>query len=96
VKNASTTARRKNLSGTPHQRELKVKHQLTQDMFQKMLEGLEDLSPEERAILENQDFITEDEADIIMSRRAKEEPGESVSLDEVLAEAGIPRRRRTA
>jgi hypothetical protein len=96
LKNPATTTRRKNLSGAPHQRELKVQHQLTEDMFQKMLEGLEDLSPDERAILKDQDFITEDEADLIMGRRAKEEPGESVSLDEVLAEAGIPRRRRSA
>lgn len=90
-----TITRRKNLSGTPHQRELKVKHQLTEDMFQKMLEGLEDLSPEERAILKDQDFITEDEADIIMGRRANEEGG-FVDADEVFRELGIPRRRRTA
>ena len=61
-----------------------------------MLEGLEDLSPEERAILKDNDFITEDEADLIMGRRAKEEPGDSVSLDDVLAKAEIPRRRRSA
>jgi hypothetical protein len=89
-----TTARRKNLSGTPHQRELKVKHQLTEYMFQGMLEALENLSPEERAILKDQDFITEDEADIIMSHRAMNEPGESIPYEEVLAEAGIPLRRR--
>jgi len=65
LKNGTTT-RGKNLSGTPHQRELKVKHRLTEHMFQQVLEGLEDLSPEERALLNDNDFITEDEADLIM------------------------------
>jgi hypothetical protein len=92
----STTTRGKKLSGTPHQRELKVKHRLTEHMFQQMLEGLEDLSPEERALLKDQDFITEDEADIIVHKRAMEEPGESVPYEEVLAENGIPLRRRSA
>jgi len=93
----SSTTRRKNLSGTPHQRELKLKHKLTEAMFQEMLEGLEGLSPEERAILKDPDFITEDEADVIIHGRDLEEPaGELFSLDEVLAENGIPRRRRSA
>ena len=93
----NTIARRKNLSGTPHQRELKVKHQLTEHMFQQMLEGLEDLSPEERAMLEDPDFITEDEAERITHGRDLAEPaGKLYSLDEVLAENGIPRRRRSA
>ena len=66
-------------------------------MFQEMLEGLEGLSPEERAILKDPDFITEDEAEIIIHGRDLEEPaGELFSLDEVLAENGIPRRRRSA
>lgn len=59
-----------------------------------MLEMLAGLTPAERRTLKDSDFITEDEADIIVSDRRSTEP--AVSLDEVLAEAGIPRRRRSA
>jgi hypothetical protein len=48
----------------------------------------------ERATLKNPDFITEDEADLIYIDREPEEP--THSLDEVLAEAGIQRRRRSS
>jgi hypothetical protein len=59
-----------------------------------MLEMLADLTPAERASLEEPDFITEDEADMIVSNRRINEP--TVSLDEVLAESGVPRRKRIA
>jgi hypothetical protein len=90
-----TAPRRKNLSGTPHQRELKVQHQLTEYMFQGMLDALAGLTPTERAILKDPDFITEDEAERITHGRDLAEPaGKLYSLDEVLAENGIPRRTR--
>jgi hypothetical protein len=59
-----------------------------------MLDMLAGLTPAERASLQEPDFITEDEADIIISNRRIDEP--TVSLDEVLAEACVPRRRRIA
>jgi hypothetical protein len=40
------------------------------------------------------DFITEDEADIIVSDRRSKEP--SVALDQVFAEIGYTRRRQRA
>ena len=51
-----------------------------------MLEMLADLTPEERALLEEPDFITEDEADVIVSNRRINEPGPSISLEELFAE----------
>ncbi|HVY94826.1 MAG TPA: hypothetical protein VHA14_18820 [Bryobacteraceae bacterium] len=45
-------------------------------------------------MLANPDFITEDEADLIVCHRRRNET--TVPLDEALKEAGIPRRRRTA
>jgi len=73
-----------------------TEHNLTKEQYQAMLEMLAGLTPAERALLEDPDVITEDEADIIWSDRAMAEDGGSVSLDEVLAENGIPRRRRRA
>ncbi len=55
------------------------------------------LSPAERASLEDPNFITEDEAEIILAERAMNEPGRSIPLEEILKEFGQqPRRRRTA
>jgi len=76
------------------QQALKAKHKLSNRQFQQMLEMLAGLTPAERASLQEPDFITEDEADIIVSNRRIDEP--TVSLDEVLAEAGVPSRRRIA
>jgi hypothetical protein len=76
------------------QQALKARHKLSNRQFQQMLEMLADLTPAERASLEEPDFITEDEADIIVSNRRINEP--TVSLDEVLAESGVPRRKRIA
>ena len=76
------------------QQALKARHELSNRQFQQMLEMLADLTPAEHASLEEPDFITEEEADNIVSNRRINEP--TVSLDEVLAEAGVPRRRRIA
>lgn len=61
--------------------------------MRKLIAGL---SPAERAMLKDPDFITEDEADLIVSDRSMKEPGRSYSLDEVLAEMGYTRRRQRA
>lgn len=52
------------------------------------------LSLAEREMLADKDFITEDEADLIVCYRRRNE--QTVQLDEVLKEAGIPRRQRRA
>ena len=56
------------------QQALKARHKLSNRQFQQMLEMLADLTPDERASLEEPDFITEDEADIIVSNRRINEP----------------------
>jgi hypothetical protein len=71
-----------------------TKARLSDREYQRMLKMLADLTPAERASLKNPDFITEDEADIIVSDRRMTEP--TVSLDEVLADIGLPRSRRRA
>jgi hypothetical protein len=70
------------------------KRGLSDEMYADMLEMLKGLSAAERKTLADPDFITEDEADLIHSDRAMKEPGRSYSLDEVLQELGIPRRKR--
>jgi hypothetical protein len=60
-----------------------------------MREMIAALTPAERLTLKDPDFITEDEADLIMSDRALAE-GPTIPLDVVLKELGIPRRRRRA
>jgi hypothetical protein len=88
---------RKNRSGTIRQLELKAKHKLTDQMFQDMLEMLAGLTAAERETLKDADFITEDEADLIVSDRSMDVPGESTSADEIFAEYGyVPRSRRNA
>ena len=53
------------------------------------------LTPAERRTLKDPDFITEDEADLIMSDRAVKEPGKSITAEERFAEIGYtPRSRR--
>jgi hypothetical protein len=69
------------------------KRRLSDRQYAEMLEMLKGLSAAERKTLADPDFITEDEADLIYCDRAMKEPGRSCSLDEVLAENGIPRRR---
>ena len=49
------------------------------------------LSPAERAILSDPNFITEDEADLIMSDRSFNEPGPRISFDELLRQEGLTR-----
>lgn len=79
------------------QQTLKARHKLSNRQFQQMLEMLADLTTEERALLGEPDFITEDEADVIVSNRRINEPGASISLEELFAEEGyVPRPRRRA
>ncbi len=58
-----------------------------------MLKGL---SAAERKKLADPDFITEDEADNIYCDRALADPEPFISLEDALAENGIPLRRRRA
>jgi hypothetical protein len=58
-----------------------------------MLEMLAGLTPAERLQLASPDFITEDEADIIVCNRRSDEP--TIPADQVFAEIGYtPRRQR--
>jgi hypothetical protein len=47
------------------------------------------LSDEERAMLADPDWVTEDDADAIISKRREREPGKNVSLEDVLRENGF-------
>jgi hypothetical protein len=71
---------------------MKTRSNLSGREHQHMLEMLAGLTPAERRQLRDPDFITEDEADIIVSNRRSKEP--SVALDQVFAEIGYTRRRR--
>jgi len=71
-----------------------TKTKLSGRQYQQMLKMLAELTPTERASLKDPDFITEDEADIIVSDRRLTEP--TVPLAEVLAEIDVLRRRRRA
>ena len=73
-----------------------TKANLSRREYQQMLKMLAELTPAERASLKDPDFITEDEADIIVSDRRSMEPGKRISIDELFADLGIPRRRRSA
>lgn len=67
--------------------------ELSPQQFREMREMLAGLTPAERAGLLDPEFITEDEADIIIGKRRLTEP--TVSMDEVFGESDyIPRRRR--
>jgi hypothetical protein len=82
---------------TTHQAALKARHKLSDKQFREMLEMLAQLTPAERATLKDPDFITEDEADILVSDRRMKEPGKWISAEELFAETGhIPRHRRSA
>jgi hypothetical protein len=84
---------RANLSD--RQAALKAKHKLSNQQFQQMLEMLAGLTSAERASLKDPDFITEDEADIIVSNRRAKEPGRRIPIEEIFAEMGYtPRRSR--
>jgi hypothetical protein len=61
-----------------------------------MLEMLKELTAAERASLKNPDFITEDEADLIVSDRRMKAGGPSIPLEQILKERGILHRRRSA
>jgi len=78
------------------QEELKRRHQLSDRQFGDMLEMLAGLTPAERATLRDSDFITEDEADLIVSDRRAAEPGPTISAEELFAEFGYTPRRRKA
>jgi hypothetical protein len=73
---------------------MKTRTKLSAKQYQEMREMLAGLTPAERATLADPDFITEDEADLIVCDRRDDEP--TYSLDEVLAELGIPRRKLRA
>lgn len=74
---------------------MKTTANLSAEQYREMREMLADLTPAERASLRDPEFITEDEADIIISDRRMKEPGRWISSDELFAETGdIPRRRR--
>jgi hypothetical protein len=53
------------------------------------------LTYDERALLPDPDWVTEDDADSIMARRAEREPGKRASLEQVLRENGIHSHLRT-
>jgi hypothetical protein len=63
---------------------------------EEMKELIASLSPAERKLLRDPNFITEDEADLIMSDRSFNEPGPRISLDQLLKENGMTRRRKKA
>jgi hypothetical protein len=77
--------------GTSHQLELKVRHGLSDREFAEMLEMLENLTVAERRGLENPDFITEDEADMIVINRRR--GGRSIPAEDVIAEFYPPKQR---
>ena len=53
------------------------------------------LSPSERAILRDPNFITEDEADIIVTQRTMNELEPTITFDELLRQEGRVRKRPT-
>ena len=63
---------------------------------EEMKELIASLSPAERKLLRDPNFISEDEADLIMSDRGFNEPELTISLDELLKENGMTRRRKKA
>jgi len=74
---------------------MKTTADLSAEQYREMREMLAELTPAERASLRDPEFITEDEADIIISDRRMKETGHWISSEELFAETGyIPRRRR--
>jgi hypothetical protein len=76
---------------TSHQLELKARHRLSDREFAEMLEMLGALTPEEKRGLEAPDFITEDEADMIVVNRRR--GGRGIPAEEVIAEFRPPKQR---
>jgi hypothetical protein len=66
---------------------------LPESQLHQMLEVLASLTSAERARLKDPDFITEDDADLILCDRRNSEP--TLPLDEILTEMGTPPRRRS-
>ncbi|HWE52646.1 MAG TPA: hypothetical protein VG273_22835 [Bryobacteraceae bacterium] len=84
---------------TSHQLALKAQNKLSDREFAEMMDMLEELTPAERRGLENPDFITEDEADMIVihRREARDKGRPSIPAAEVLKEFGLaPGRKRRA
>jgi hypothetical protein len=75
---------------------IKTRAKLSAFQHRQMLEMLKEPTPAEHVPLKNADFITEDEADIIVSYRRMKEGGPSIPLEQVLKERGIPHRRRSS
>jgi hypothetical protein len=77
---------------------MKTTANLSAQQHREMTQMLDQLTPAERATLNDPNFITEDEADLIIcDRRDKEESGPNIPLDRILKEFGrSPRRRKTA
>jgi hypothetical protein len=69
-----------------------ITYNLPLSELDEMCAMLADLTPPERARLIDPNFITEDEADVIVGMRRMGETGNG--LDEVLAEFGTPGYRR--
>ena len=63
---------------------------------EEMKELIASLSPAERKLLRDPNFISEDEADLIMSDCGFNEPELTISLDELLKENGMTRRGKRA
>jgi len=59
-----------------------------------MKEIIAGLSPKEFRLLNDPNFITEDEADVIMALRDDSDPREDISLDQLFRENGQTRRKR--
>lgn len=71
------------------------KRGLSDRQYAEMLDMLAELTPAERSSLADPDFITEDEADLIIADRRMKERG-GVSLEDLLRrERILPRRSRT-
>jgi len=77
-----------------------VDHQRNVDLDtpgpEEMKELIASPSPAERKLLRDPNFISEDEADLIMSDRGFNEPELTISLDELLKENGMTRRGKRA
>ena len=74
---------------------MKTEENLSPPSAEEMRELIASLSPAERASLNDSDFITEDEADLIMADREMKEPGEWITAEELFRQEGYtPRRLR--
>lgn len=83
---------------TRRQLDLKILHGLSDRQFDQMLMMLEQLTADERRLLSEPDFITEDEADtIVCARREKNDHSAPVALSDALKDLDLrPRHRRSA